>query len=126
MNICIFSGNLTRDAELKYLPEGTALVKFDLAVNEYYKGNEKTTFIKCNFFGKKAEKYYPYLKKGTRIIVVGKLLENTWTGKDGRVNYSKELTVFDFEFAGCKKQSGQDNQQNQAPSVDIDDENIPF
>ena len=124
MNLCVFRGNITKNAELKYLPSGSAITKFDLAVNYRYGKEEKTLFIKCTLFGKRAESLNQHLKKGTNLLVDGMLIENTWTGNDGRVNYSKELIVQNLEFAGCKKQGSHDNQQNQAPS--IDDENIPF
>ena len=122
MNLCIFRGNITKNAELKYLPSGSAVVKFDLAVNYRYAKEEKTLFIKCTLFGKRAEGLHQYLKKGVNLLVDGMLIENTWTGKDGRVNYSKELIIQNLEFTGCKKKTDNTNQNKQIP----DNENIPF
>jgi len=126
--ICV--GNLTKDAELKYLPSGTAMMKFDLAVNYRYGKEDKTLFMKCTLFGKRAEGLASYLIKGTNILVDGMLVENNWTGKDGRVNYSKELLVQNIEFTGCKKSSNQTQsrpqKQNTAPVDDNYEDEIPF
>ena len=139
MNLCIFRGNITKDTQLKYLPSGTALLSFDLAVNYRYGKEEKTLFIKCNLFGKRAEGLAQYLTKGTNIIVDGMLTENNWTGNDGKMRYSKELLVNSVEFAGCKSNNNQTNQaqntgnyaanttnQTNPPSIDIDEGDIPF
>jgi len=131
MNLCIFRGNLTKDAELKYLPSGTAMMKFDLAVNYRYGKEDKTLFMKCTLFGKRAEGLASYLIKGTNVLVDGMLVENNWTGKDGRVNYSKELLVQNIEFTGCKKSSNQaqsrpQSQTTAAPVDDNYDDEIPF
>ena len=142
MNLCIFRGNITKETQLKYLPSGTALLSFDLAVNYRYGKEQKTLFIKCNLFGKRAEGLAQYLTKGTNIIVDGMLTENNWTGNDGKIRYSKELLVSSVEFAGCKSNTNQTNQAHntgnyaantngqsntpQTPVMDIDEGDIPF
>ncbi len=142
MNLCIFRGNITKETQLKYLPSGTALLSFDLAVNYRYGKEQKTLFIKCNLFGKRAEGLAQYLTKGTNIIVDGMLTENNWTGNDGKIRYSKELLVSSVEFAGCKSNTNQTNQAHntgnyaanttnqsntpQTPAMDFNEGDIPF
>jgi len=81
-------GNLTRDPEVRYLPSGTALTTFDIAVSEKYRDRnqelrEETLFIRVDTFQKLAEICAQYLKKGKRVFVEGKLKIDSWEGKDG-------------------------------------------
>jgi single-strand DNA-binding protein len=81
-------GNLTRDPEVRYLPSGTALTTFDIAVNEKFRDRnqelrEETLFIRVDTFQKLAETCAQYLKKGRRVFVEGKLRIDSWEGKDG-------------------------------------------
>ena len=129
MNLCIFRGNITRDAELKHLANGTAVLKFDLAVNYSYGKEEKTLFMKCTLFGKRAESLASYLLRGTNLLVQGMLTENQWTAQNGEVIRSFELLVDKLEFSGCKKSNNNQTNQYQQPApptIDIDEEAIPF
>ncbi len=63
LNVCCFTGRLTRDAEKKVLPTGTSLVEFVLAVNTGWGDYKKSLFITCNVWGKNGDNIYSYLKK---------------------------------------------------------------
>ena len=141
MNKYICTGNLTKDVELKYLSTGTQLAKFDIAVNTKFGEKTETVFWKCNIFGKMAEVANQYLHKGSKVLIEARVTENNWTGKDGKMNYSKELVIEKLEFIGCKSNNTQTNQaqntgnyapntrtqsNNTTPSIDIDEQDIPF
>ncbi|RMG06026.1 MAG: single-stranded DNA-binding protein [Nitrospirae bacterium] len=81
-NKVIFAGNLTRDPELRYTPQGTAVTNITLAVNSRVKQGEEfkdeTLFIDIVVFGKQAENVAQYLSKGRGVIVDGRLRERRW------------------------------------------------
>ena len=73
MNKLIIKGNLTKDIEVKTTSNGTLVGEFTVANNERVGENEVTTFIKCVMFGERVEKICPYLLKGTKVLVDGRL-----------------------------------------------------
>lgn len=98
MNKVIELGNLTRDVELKTVGANNSQVaKFAVAVNEKYKDKEKTMFIDCNCWGNRAGVLEKYFKKGSRILVEGKLEQETWD-KDGEKRSKHVINVSDFWF----------------------------
>lgn len=114
MNLCIFSGNLGKDAEVNYTKSGKSVVNFSLGCNERFKDQsgewkEKTEWVRCVAWGK--DKLAPYLLKGTKVLVQGKQQTRSWE-KDGKTQYTTECNVFSIELLGDKKQ-GQGQQQNQ-------------
>ena len=112
MNICILHGNLTRDVELRYLPKGTAVGEFGLAINRKWtseSGQEKeeVTFVNCTCFGRTAEVLSEYLRKGDPLIVHGRLKLDTWEDKQTRQNrQALKVIVESFSFCGQKKEGG--------------------
>ena len=81
----IFEGRLTKDSELKYLPNSNnAVLSFDIAVNEGYGDYKKTDFFNCAVFGKRAESLSSYLIKGTQVICVGEIHINKKDDKNRR------------------------------------------
>lgn len=81
-NKVILIGNLTKDPELRYTPQGTPVASFRLAVNYRYKQadevKQETTFIDNVVFGKQAESCSKYLNKGSSVLVEGRLQERKW------------------------------------------------
>jgi single-strand DNA-binding protein len=81
-NRIILIGNLTKDPELRYTPQGTPVASFRLAVNYRYKQadevKQETTFIDNVVFGKQAESCSKYLNKGSSVLVEGRLQERRW------------------------------------------------
>ena len=88
-NRIILMGNLTRDPQLKYLPNNTAVCEFGLAVNRNWRdreGNqrEEVCFVDLAAFGRPGEVINQYMSKGRPILVEGRLKYDTWTGQDGQ------------------------------------------
>lgn len=73
MNKLIIKGNLTKDIDVKTTSNGTLVGEFTVANNERVGDNEVTTFIKCVMFGERVEKICPYLLKGSKVLVDGRL-----------------------------------------------------
>ncbi|HSA02373.1 MAG TPA: single-stranded DNA-binding protein, partial [Candidatus Paceibacterota bacterium] len=85
-NKVILAGNLTRDPELRYTPKGTAVVKLGLAINRRWRDEagqqkEEAVFVDVEAFGKTAETIGQYLKKGSPVLVEGRLRLDTWDDK---------------------------------------------
>ncbi|MEO5359572.1 MAG: single-stranded DNA-binding protein [Nitrospirota bacterium] len=81
-NKVIFMGNLTRDPELRYTPQGTAVANFAIAINSKVKQGEEwkdeVLFMDISVFGKQAESCGEYLSKGSGVLVEGRLRERKW------------------------------------------------
>jgi len=111
MSYCkvLIIGNITRQPEVRYLPAGTAICEFSVAVNEQWKAEngekrEKTTFVDCKCWAKRGEVIAEHFKKGDPIFVEGRLTQETWDDKATGAKRSKlTVTVDDFKFIGGKK-----------------------
>lgn len=82
-------GNVTRQPELKFLPSGSPLVEFGLAVNRRWKNRqdqweEQTSFFDVTAFGQMGENVAESIPSGTRVIVTGRLQQESWEAKDGQ------------------------------------------
>lgn len=105
-------GNLTRDPEVKFLPNNTAVCKLTIAINRTWKdaGGEKkqeTTFVDCEAWGKTAEMIGQYCTKGSEMYVQGRLKLDTWE-KDGQ-KHSKMKVVIENMQLGRKPGGGGDD-----------------
>lgn len=115
-------GNLTRDPELKHLPNGNPLCQFGIALNETWKDasgakKEKVHFIDCTAWGKTAENIAKYFSKGKKILIEGKLNYESWDDKTSGAKRSKlTVTVGRFHFLpdGKGRDSNQDARQAQS------------
>ncbi len=97
-NRVILVGNLTRDPELRYIPSGTAVTEFTLAMNDRRKGAngetiEETTFVDVTLWARSAEVASEYLSKGSNVLIEGRLKLDTWE-KEGK-KHSKLRVVGD-------------------------------
>ena len=103
-NKVILAGNLTRDPELKYLPKGTALCRFSLAINRSYKTDtgetkEEVTFVEVESFGRQAEVIAQYLRKGRALLVEGRLRQDSWEDKQtGQKRSALRVVLEGFSF----------------------------
>lgn len=103
MNSYQFTGNIGRDAEQKFLTDGTSIVSFSVAVKSGYGDKEATTWPKCTMFGKRGEGVFPYLKKGQLVGVSGELTLREYDKKDGSgKGASLEVRVNDLTLLGKK------------------------
>ena len=129
----IITGNLTRDPELRSTGSGTSVCSFSVAVNRVYRGadgenKEDVSYIDCSAWGKLGEMISNYAKKGSGVLVSGRLNQRSWEDKNGGKRSSVEIVVEDFNFVGGG--SGKDGGSSysssaaQAPSTDTS-EDIP-
>ena len=97
-------GNTGRDVELRYTPQGTAVANFSVASNTVRNTpngqQKKTDWFNVTAFGRQAETLARYLKKGSQVLVRGKLTFNPWLSRDGEARVSADVALQDFEFAG--------------------------
>ncbi len=105
-NKVILMGNLTRDPELKYLPSGTAVANFGLAMNETYtdrqtgEKKEEVCFVDVEAWGRQAEIANEYLQKGRPVFVDGSLKFDSWEADDGTKRSRLRVRAFRFQFIG--------------------------
>ncbi len=118
----IITGNITRDPELRTTPSGSQVCSFSVAVNRNYKDSsgeskEDVSFIDCSAWGKAAEIISQYAKKGTGILVSGRLDQRSWE-KDGQKHSRVEIVVEDFNFLGGGSNSNSAGTSNSASTSD--------
>lgn len=110
-NKVILLGNLTRDPQLRYLQNNMAVCDFGLAVNRRYKdrdGNLKddVCFVDLAAWGKGGETINQYCRKGSQLLVEGRLKLDQWTGQDGQKRSKLTVVVENFQFVGRREDSG--------------------
>ena len=127
-NKVILMGNLTKDPEIRAIPNGTAVANFRIAVNHRYKQGEETKddvcFIDIVTFGKQAENCGQFLHKGNGIIVDGRLQERRWETPEGQKRSKLEVIAQGITFLPKKEQSGDKGDAAGEEVVDSDD--VPF
>jgi single-strand DNA-binding protein len=106
-NKVILMGNLTRDPQLRYLPNNTAVCEFGLAVNRRWRdkdGNQKedVCFVDVDAFGRQGETINQYMTKGRSILIEGHLRLDSWTGQDGQKRSRHKVVVETFAFTGSR------------------------
>jgi len=104
VNKVILIGNLGRDPETRYMPEGGAITNISIATTDKWKDKngemqEKTEWHRVAFFGKLAEIAGEYLKKGSQVYVEGRLQTRKWQDKDGQDKYTTEVVLQGFNSA---------------------------
>lgn len=145
----IIVGNLGRDPETRYLPNGDAVCNYSVAVTEKWKKDgeqkENTTWYRVSAFGKLAEICAEYLKKGSAVMVIGRMGSRQWDDKDGNKRETWELRADSMQMLGGKAEgsgapqtSPEDRQAREAAkqqrsaqgaqrsSFDDMDDDIPF
>jgi len=159
-NKVIIVGNLTRDIELRYTPSGTAVGSTGIASTRKFKGSdgaqkEEVLFVDITFFGRTAEIANQYLKKGSQVLVEGRLKLDSWTDQSGGKRSKHTVVVENMTMLGGKsgsdttsgynnpqassnqpyqqsnatpppQQSEAPKQEQSIPEIDIDEDEIPF
>ncbi len=121
----IIMGNVTRDPELKTTTSGSQVCSFSVAVNRNFKGQdgsnkETVSFINCVAWNKAAEIIAEYAKRGTGIMVSGRLDQRSYEAKDGSKRSTVEITVEDFNFLG-----GRSDNAGTSMNSDVEQEIVP-
>lgn len=116
-NKIIVIGNLGRDPELRYTPQGNAVCNFSVATSEKKRDKagelqEITTWFRVTTWNKQAENASKYLTKGRPVYVEGRLRIEEWTDRDGKNRYTLEVNATDLQFLG----GGSDNLPSDAPA----------
>ena len=128
-NRIILIGNLTKDPELRYTPQGTPVCNFRLAVNSRFKQGEdnkdETLFIDIVTFGKQAETCSQYLGKGKSVLTEGRLQERRWES-DGQQRSKVEVVAQTVRFLSRKGEGGAGNHSDEAGHSEETPELEPF
>lgn len=109
----IITGNLTRDPELRSTPNGASVCSFSVAVNRVFRDSngeqkEDVSFIDCSAWGKLGEMISQYAKKGTSVLVSGRLDQRSWEDKtSGQKRSRVEVVVEDFNFISGMNREGE-------------------
>lgn len=102
----IIAGNVTRDPEMRTTPSGSQVCSFAIAVNRSYKDSsgaqqDQVSYLDCVAWGKSAEIISQYIKKGSQLLVSGRLEQRSWEDKNSGQRRSRtEIVVEDFSFIG--------------------------
>jgi single-strand DNA-binding protein len=107
----IITGNLTRDPELRTTPSGASVCSFSVAVNRVYRDNgeqkETVSYIDCSAWNKLGEMIAQYAKKGSGVLVSGRLDQRSWEDKNtGQKRSRVEIVAEDFNFLGSRDDNG--------------------
>jgi single-strand DNA-binding protein len=132
----ILVGNLGRDPEMRYTPSGQAVTNFSVAINDNYTSSngekvERTIWVRVSTWGKQAETCNQYLKKGSKVLVEGRLTVDAatggprvWTRQDGTPSASYEVSASTVRFLSSR---GDDTGSTfTAPEHAAGEEDIPF
>ena len=137
----IIVGNLGRDPEMRYMPDGTAVTNFSVASSRRWSGadgqqREETTWFRIEVWRKQAETVNQYLSKGSKVLVEGRIKPdpNTggprlWTRQDGSIGANFEVVADTVRFLSARGEEsgysgGEDGDYDDAPAQEEDD--IPF
>jgi single-strand DNA-binding protein len=134
-NKVILLGNLTRDPEVRYTPNGSAVASFALAVNRKYKQGdemkEEVSYIDIVVFGKQAENCGQYLNKGDAALIEGRLQQRRWDDKEtgqkrSKVEVAAQSVTFMPKRQSAGGQVGGQGHAEPMPEPAVDEGDIPF
>ena len=139
--LLVIVGNLGRDPEMRYTPSGQAVCNFSVATTRQYAGaagqiKKETTWFRVTVWGKQAENCNQYLRKGSKVLIEGRLNADPATGgphifarKDGSAGANYELTASNIKFLSNKKDgNGGEGEEENGPQHEpaVDESDIPF
>lgn len=126
INKAILMGRLTKDPELRHTNSGTPVCSFSIAINNGYGENQTTGFINCIAWNKTAVFVQKYFKKGSMIIVVGRIQTRSWDGADGKKNYATEVVASEVSFGESKGSATQQTAEDEDFTLIEDNGDLPF
>lgn len=138
LNKAIIIGNLTRDPEIKSLPSGIQVATIGIATNRVWKDKngakqEDTQYHNVVVFGRQAETAAQFLKKGSSVLIEGRMQTRSWDSPDGKKNYRTEIVADRVQFgnrpgggagAASAPTKGEDQPAPPVDSIDYPEENI--
>ncbi|QQS33093.1 MAG: single-stranded DNA-binding protein [Acidobacteriota bacterium] len=112
-NKIIIVGNLGRDPELRYTPQGVAVCSFTMATNEKRRDKsgdlqDLTTWFKVTLWRQQAENAAKYLSKGSPVYIEGRLRIEEWTDRDNNNRYTLDVQATDMQFIGSRSDAASD------------------
>lgn len=134
----ILAGNLGRDPEMRYTPSGQAVTNFSVAVNDDYTNNngervKRTIWVRVSSWGKQAESCNQYLKKGSKVLVEGRLTVDAnsggpriWTAQDGSPRASFEVSAQTVRFLSSRGEGEAPTADEGAGFAVAEEPEIPF
>jgi single-strand DNA-binding protein len=149
-NTFIAVGNLGRDPELRYTPQGTPVCQFSIATDDRVRVNgewtKHTTWFRVTVFGKQAEACSQYLTRGRPVHVVGRVRTEEWTDRDNKSRYTNEVTADHVYFVGPRddreagaradseheydqrnrEKGGKERKAEDENQTDLTDDDVPF
>lgn len=133
----IIAGNLGRDPEMRYTPSGQAVTNFSLATSRQYTGSDgntvkETIWFRISVWGKQAEFFNQTLKKGSKVLVEGRLVPDPatggpriWNRQDGTAGASYEVSAFTVRFLTSRAETESGFQESEVVGLEEPDD-IPF
>ncbi|MFH1904045.1 MAG: single-stranded DNA-binding protein [bacterium] len=132
LNKVFLMGNLTRDPELRYIPSGTAVSDFSIAINRFFKNKEgtkteDTCFVRVVVWANQAESCAKYLTKGKPVFIEGRLQSRSWEDKDGQKRSALEVVAERVQFLGTSQGSSNTmplsvgEKDSSVPEIQIDE-----
>lgn len=135
----VLVGNLGKDPEMRYLPDGRPVTNFSLATSRGWKDRQsgeqrkETVWWRVSVFGPQAETCNQYLKKGRQALVEGRMRPDPdtggpriWTRQDGTASASYELSAFNVRFLGGRPEGEEASLPSEPGAGEVDAEGIPF
>ncbi len=122
INKVILIGNLGRDPEVRYLPDGGAVTNISVATTDTWKDKsgekqERTEWHRIAFFGRLAEIAGEYLKKGSQVYIEGSLRTRKWQDKDGQDRYTTEIVASEMKMLGSRGGGSEPMTREPAPAA---------
>lgn len=135
LNKAMILGNLTRDPELRQTPGGQSVCSFSIATNRTFKNKageqqKEVEYHNIVAWGKTGELIAQYMKKGSQLLVEGRLQTRSWEAKTGGKQYRTEIVVESMQFGAKPQGGGARDEYDQSPPADrgeeIQAEDLPF
>lgn len=130
LNKAFIFGNLTRDPELRALPSGMNVANFSVATNRVFrdrdgKKQEQTDFHNIVVFGRSADSVNQYLKKGSSVMIEGRIQTRSWEGKDGEKKYRTEIVADRVQFGPRSSGAARSTDSGQGGADEAPMEDMP-
>ena len=131
----IVVGNLGKDPELRYMPDGRPVASFSVCANERRRNGagepvETQSWFTANVYGNSAEAVSQHLQKGDQVYIEGRLKPELWKGRDGETRLTMNINTSDVQFLGKRRRDGDGTAAEAASEAkaagEVSDDEVPF
>lgn len=130
MNKCILIGNLTKDPEISTTTNGVSVCRFTLAVTRRFAnsdGERDTDFINIVAWRALADNCHKFIKKGSKVAVVGNIQSRSYDAADGSKRYVTEIVAEEVEFLNTRSSDGEVKKEEEVSKLQpVEDDGLPF